>query len=115
MLTNTSTQSVLGFIAMVGIYLYFLYLSLRSMIEDKRNRLFVATLLFAVQFLITSHTDFQGYGGWLLFAFLVGRVLGVYHPKVIDNRPLDTKRMVIGVIAIIVFIISFSPRPLIIQ
>jgi len=115
MLTNSSTQNVLGFIAMVGIYLYFLYLSLRSMIEDKRNRLFVATIIFAVQYLITSLTDFQGYGGWLLFAFLVGRVLGVYHPKVVDNRPLDTKRMIIGVIAIIVFIISFSPRPLIIE
>jgi len=53
----------------------------------------------------------EGYSGWLLFAFVLGRVLGIYHPPVIVNQPLDMKRKVLGWISLGVFVISFSPRP----
>jgi hypothetical protein len=48
----------------------------------------------------------------MLFAFLIGRFLGVDHPKVLFDQPLDLKRKIIGWIALIVFIISFTPKPL---
>ena len=45
------------------------------------------------------------------FAFLIGRFLGIDHPKAIEDRPLDLKRKILGWIALGVFIISFTPRP----
>jgi hypothetical protein len=52
-----------------------------------------------------------GYDVWLLFVFLIGRFLGVYHPKVIGDTPLDEKRNVIGWVAILIFLLCFSPQP----
>ena len=79
----------------------------------------VASILLAAQFVstffIASYVPWlSGYGGWLLFAFLIGRFLGVYHPPTADNRPLTMGRQVVGWIAIIVFVLSFSPQPFII-
>lgn len=110
-----SSMGSSGFYLLVIVsYLYLLYISLNSMIPDKRNRWLFAGVMLAVQFILTTFFDLEGYGGWLLFALLVGRFLGVYHPKVSDNRELDLSRKIIGWIAVIIFIISFSPQPFIV-
>ena len=114
LLVDTSNGAVLSFVFGVLIYVYFLYLSTTSMFPVRRDRFVFAGLMFTVQFLVYEITSIEGYPGWILFAFFLGRFLGVYHPKVSDNRPLNPVRKVIAWIAIIVFIISFSPRPLII-
>lgn len=115
MLSSTSTSDVLTFLFGILIYLYFLYLTTASMFESKQNRFVYAGFMLTMQFFISEFTSFEGYPGWILFAFLLGRVLGIYHPKVVDNRPLSLSRKVIGWIAILVFILSFSPRPFIIS
>jgi len=51
----------------------------------------------------------------MMFSFLIGRFLGVDHPKAIVDKPLNLKRKVIGWIALVVFVISFTPRPLYIE
>ena len=53
-----------------------------------------------------------GNGVYIVFAFIFGRFLGIDHPKAMDDSPLDLKRKVLGWIALAVFIISFTPRPL---
>jgi membrane-associated protease RseP (regulator of RpoE activity) len=115
LLPDISIESSFFFLGIILFYVYFLYIASASMFESKKNRLLYATIIFSLQYFIVTYTDIQGYGGWLLFAFLLGRFLGVYHPPVIDNGELSTGRKVLGWIAIIVFILSFSPRPLIIQ
>lgn len=115
MLPDVSIESSLFFAGIILVYIYFLYIATSSMFENRKNRLLYATVIFSLQYLLVTYTDIKGYGGWLLFAFLLGRFLGVYHPPVLDNRELSTGRKIVGWIAIVVFILSFSPRPLIIE
>jgi hypothetical protein len=58
--------------------------------------------------------DWEGYSGFLPFIFILGRFLGIRHPETEENEPIGTARMVLGVIALIIFIISFSPQPFIV-
>lgn len=53
----------------------------------------------------------QGYSGYILFAFLIGRFIGVYHPPALFDQPLSTSRKVLGWLALIIFLLCFSPRP----
>ncbi|MFH1101914.1 MAG: site-2 protease family protein [Methanobacteriota archaeon] len=53
------------------------------------------------------------YEGWLIFAFLVLFLIGTQHqPPLNELSPLDTKRKLIGVLALIVFIVCFAPIPI---
>ncbi len=54
-----------------------------------------------------------GWSGWLLWAFILYIVIKIKHPPVPYFEKLNTSRMLIGYIAIIIFIISFSPTPFI--
>ncbi|MDH5610726.1 MAG: site-2 protease family protein [Cyclobacteriaceae bacterium] len=114
MLTDVSVEGTFSYLVIIVFYVYFLYLCTTSMIENIQDRLLYVAIMFALQFLVSSFTAFEGYPGWMLFAFLIGRFLGVYHPPAVDSRPLSTGRKVLGWIAIVVFILSFSPRPFII-
>ncbi|MCG8380105.1 MAG: site-2 protease family protein [Proteobacteria bacterium] len=95
--------------------LYVMYICLTSMFEQRRDRLMFATILLALQFGLTYFFPLTGYKGWIVFALIIGRFLGVYHPPVADSRPLSMGRNIIGWIAIVVFIVSFSPEPFIIE
>lgn len=55
-----------------------------------------------------------GWSGWLLWSFVLFFVIKVKHPPVIYFEKLGLVRMVFGVLAIIIFILSFSPTPFII-
>jgi len=94
-------------------YLYLLYKCAQSLFNEDINRWLYATVIFALQFLLNYLFGIQGYWGWLLFAFILGRYLGVIHPPVVDQRPLSLGRHLLGWIALIVFILSFSPKPMI--
>ena len=76
----------------------------------------LAVIVFALQFLTSYiYPEVQGYRGWLVFAFLIGRVLGVHHPPTLIEEPIGTNRQILGWIALVIFIISFSPQPLVIE
>ncbi len=97
-------------------YLYFLYVMFRSFKMDRQTTLMYATIMFALQFLMPLvYKGIEGYSGWLLFAFIISRVLGVAHPKAEIEQPLDWKRQLLGWIALIIFVISFSPQPFIME
>ncbi len=93
-------------------YMAVLYYLFYSMTPNKRDRLMYAAIVLTVQFFISFFwPDVKGYTGWLVFAFLIGRFLGVHHPPVRDDAPLSTGRKVLGWITLIVFILCFSPSP----
>lgn len=115
MLTDVSTGASFDFLLTLVVYLYYLYLCFFSMIEGKRDRLMMAAIVLTVQFMVSFVFKVEGYSGWMVFAFLIGRFLGVYHPPVIDNRPLDDQRIWLGVIALIVFVLCFSPQPFVVE
>jgi membrane-associated protease RseP (regulator of RpoE activity) len=50
--------------------------------------------------------------GWLVWALLI-LLLGLRHPRVLDeDSPLGTKRTIICVLVLIIFILSFIPDPI---
>lgn len=96
-------------------YVFFLVVTLRGLRYSPTKTLMVALIIFAIQFggpLLFP--TFEGYTGWLFFAFILGRFLGVHHPVTPYQQELDLNRKILGWFAVIVFIICFSPRPLIV-
>ena len=114
-LSNTSPEGIGEFLISLAAYLFILYWCSFSVFEERRTKLLYATVMLTVQFLVSSVLHIEGYTGWLFFSLLIGRFIGVDHPPVIDNRPLTTGQKVLGWIALIIFVISFSPEPLVIE
>lgn len=56
-----------------------------------------------------------GWSGWLLWSFILYFVVKLKHPPVPDASVLDKKRIFLGYISFIIFVISFSPTPLMLK
>ncbi|MCG8308263.1 MAG: site-2 protease family protein [Cytophagales bacterium] len=94
-------------------YLLFLYLALHHFEKYKWKRLLYIIWIMTIQIIVFNYFPVASeYGIYMVFAFLIGRFLGVDHPKAIVDKPLDLKRKVIGWIALVIFVVSFTPRPL---
>lgn len=114
-LADSSLNSIGNFLISIAIYLFVVYWCAFSVFKEKRDRLLYATVLFTVQFFVSSTLKVEGYSGWLLFSLLIGRFIGVDHPAVVDNSPLSVGRQVLGWVALLIFILSFSPQPLVVE
>ncbi|PIB34870.1 hypothetical protein BFP72_05355 [Reichenbachiella sp. 5M10] len=94
------------------LYLGFLYFCLYRFTEHRTERIMYALGVFSLQLAtVYFFPRVEGYSGWLVFSFVLGRFLGIYHPPVLLDRPLDAKRIFLGWISIGVFILCFSPKP----
>ncbi|MDH5397086.1 MAG: site-2 protease family protein [Cyclobacteriaceae bacterium] len=97
----------------IPLYIGFLYICLQSMNFSNRDRLMYATIIFSVQFLIAwQFPKVEGYTGWLLLAFLIGRFVGVFHPPSEKEEKLTDGRMLLGWISLIILILCFTPAPM---
>lgn len=95
------------------LYVGFLTILYRPVFENIQNRIMVALGIFSIQFFLGMFfPSIEGYPGWLIFALLLSRVLGIQHPKAEIEQPLDTKRKVIGWVALIIFVVCVSPQPI---
>lgn len=54
-----------------------------------------------------------GWSGWLFWALILYFIIKLKHPPVPDTTELDGRRKNIGYISFLIFIISFSPAPII--
>ena len=91
----------------------FLYMALSGLGLPKRDTIMYALIMFAALFVLSwVYPNLQGYSGWLLFGFLIGRFIGVQHPPSEIEEPLDTKRIILGWLCLLIFIICFTPAPL---
>ncbi|MTI19817.1 site-2 protease family protein [Fulvivirga sp. RKSG066] len=103
-----------SFFLWMGLYVFFINLVFKGLKLNPVTTWMITLIVFTVQFTLPMvFPTIEGYSGWLLFAFIIGRFLGVYHPPVMVEEPLDKKRIILGWIALIIFIISFSPAPII--
>lgn len=94
-------------------YLLFLFWAFRGLRLPIKETVMYVVLMFALQFsLMVFIPGIKGYEGWLLFAFILGRFIGVEHPPSEIEKPLDANRVMLGWIALIIFILCFSPAPL---
>lgn len=97
-----------------GLYIGFLYLAFSRISENRMTSLIVTLSVVATQLVVVwVRPDIEGYSGFLAFAFVLGRFLGIYHPETELEEPLNIKRQLLGWLALIVFILCFSPRPFI--
>lgn len=100
----------------IPLYVAFLYFCFSGLRQSKKDTIMYAVLVFGLQFLLMQYVPgIQGYQGWLLFAFILGRFIGVQHPASEIERPLDAKRIVLGWITLLIFALCFSPAPVVIQ
>jgi len=53
-----------------------------------------------------------GYSGWLFFALLIVFLIRVEHPPVVNEQKLTPTRRMLGYLAIAIFILCFSIRPI---
>lgn len=94
-------------------FIYFNYLTFSKIFISKLNNLILALGVIILQLLLTHfYPGINGYSGILAFTFLLGRFLGVYHPDVEVQEKLDPKRFIIGILAILIFIVCISAQPI---
>ena len=93
------------------IYIYFVYLCFSKIFTNITYNWILALSIILLQLLSSKFfPDLVGYTGLMAFGFLLGRVLGVYHPPTYDTAPIGWVRVVLGWIAMIIFVICFSPN-----
>ena len=95
----------------IPLYLFFLYLVFYKMTDNPRDTLLLSVGVLAAQWLVTVYFGLHGYPGWLVFGFILGRFLGVYHPPALHEQPLDWKRKLLGWLALVIFVLCFTPEP----
>ncbi len=98
----------------IPLYIGFLFICYSKAKLGIQSRLALILSIAAFQYvLVYFKPEWDGYQGWLFYSFLLGRVMGVIHPEVSGFRNLDKKRQAIGWLAILIFVLCFSPRPFI--
>lgn len=94
----------------------FNYFCLKGLQLSAKDTLMYALVMFAVQFIITAiFPTVDGYRPWVLFAFLIGSFIGVHHPPSEIEQPLDLKRVILGWISLLIFVLCFSPKPFVMK
>lgn len=107
--TNELFFTQLGYF---GLYVGFLYFAFSRISENRMTVLLIALSVVSAQLLCSwLRPDWEGYSGFLVFTFVLGRFLGIYHPETDQEQPLDAKRQLLGWFALVVFVLCFSPRP----
>ncbi len=102
------------FIIQLLFFFYFNYLCCSRITKNPQTNWLIATAVVLLQLGITElYPNIEGYGGFLLFALLLGRFMGIYHPPAKEEQPLNLARKILGWVALLIFVLCFSPKPLI--
>jgi membrane-associated protease RseP (regulator of RpoE activity) len=97
-------------------FVFFLYFAFTGLGLSKRDTLMYALLVFCIQFLLGwQFPALEGYTGWLLFGAIIGRFVGIPHPPSPIEEPLDNKRIILGWIALVIFVLCFTPMPVMLE
>ncbi|MEA5457699.1 site-2 protease family protein [Arcicella sp. LKC2W] len=95
-------------------YIFFLRICFSRISENQMTSWALSLGVVFTQFLLsyipeiaTSH----GFIGFLPFALFLGKFVGIYHPEVEIDEPLDFKRKLLGWLTLIIFILCFTPYP----
>ncbi len=97
----------------IPVSIVFLYTALSGLGLSQRDTFMYALVIFAVLFALSWQFPWlKGYSGWLAFVLIIGRFVGVRHPPSEIEEPLDSKRIILGWLTLVIFIICFAPSPL---
>jgi membrane-associated protease RseP (regulator of RpoE activity) len=95
------------------LYAGFLYFTFKGLGFDMQNTIIVSLAMFLTQYLVSwLLPGVIGFNGFLLFAFLLGRFMGVRHPGAEVEEPLTMERKILGWIALAILVLCFTPSPI---
>lgn len=110
-----TTQDTQMFFILIGKFVAFIlfnYFCFSKITDNLMTNLIIALSVVSLQLLISYFfPTIEGYSGFLAFGLIIGRFLGVYHPSTYDMKPLTLERKILGWVALIIFVICFSPKP----
>jgi membrane-associated protease RseP (regulator of RpoE activity) len=93
------------------VYLYFLFMAMRSLFEKKRDRIMYALAIFTGQYILGWLVpSIHGYSLWLGFILLIGWMVGIPHPRSEIEEPLNLTRKILGWVALLIFVLCFTPE-----
>lgn len=76
---------------------------------------FIVLFIFGITGIVDTMLEFNsgiGWSGWLFWALILFVVIKLKHPPVPDETELGFKRKLVGYFSFIIFVVSFSPAPL---
>jgi len=95
-----------------ALYIGFIYLCFSRISENLITNWLITLSVIAIQLGITYfYPTIEGYSGFLAFGLMIGRFLGIYHPPTYDKQPLTLERQILGWLALLIFILCFTPKP----
>jgi membrane-associated protease RseP (regulator of RpoE activity) len=95
------------------IYIAFIYIAFTSLGLSKRDTVMYVLLVVGIQLVLMKlMPDLRGYEGWLILGMLLAKLVGISHPPSEIEQPLDSKRIILGWISLLIFILCFSLNPL---
>jgi membrane-associated protease RseP (regulator of RpoE activity) len=104
-------QRILG-VPLWGLFMWFILRRLMKEWTGRRVLMLTLGLLAFQALLCLVFPSLLASGVWLVYSFLAVRVLGTEHPPAQQEEPIGLGRKVLGVVAILIFILCFSPAPL---
>ena len=56
-----------------------------------------------------------GGSSWIFWVVMIVFVIKFRHPAAVDESPMDFKRIAIGALTIVIFVLSFTPSPIVLE
>ena len=105
----------LGSVGVWGIAAALLYAFLGRLFDEQVRRsgvLLGIVAAAAVSLRIGGVAEAVGYSGWYFWCLLIVALIKVDHPPVVYPEPLTPRRRALGVLALVLFVLCFSFKPL---
>lgn len=100
----------------VAVALAVIYFCLRALRQSPIITLTVAVAILSIQYgILLVYPKASGYLGWLLFALIIGRMMPAAHPQTEIEEPLTTGRKILGWIALVIFVLCWTPQPIVVN
>lgn len=94
-------------------YGLFLFISFHGLKLSTWYTFIAAMTMLTIHVLLAwTMPELKGYEGWLLFGLMLGRLIGVEHPRSEIEEPLDSRRVILGWLTLLIFVLCFSPAPI---
>jgi membrane-associated protease RseP (regulator of RpoE activity) len=94
------------------LYVGFMYFAFAGLGLTRTNTIMYVLLTVALQFLaMIVMPGYTGFTEWLILGFLLSRFIGIQHPPSEIEQQLDSKRITLGWITLLIFVLCFVPTP----
>jgi membrane-associated protease RseP (regulator of RpoE activity) len=108
-----SEDELIKSIVILAFILWFLF---RPLFSEWKSVALLALSVLAIELLLsTLFPNVKGYIGWVVYAGILSRVVGVTHPVANVEMPLSSGRKILGWLTLLMFILCFTPQPFIVE